>query len=78
MDARLGRAVETLDAMLRDEAAANTFDLCFIDADKRAYGDYFDRAMQLVRALVGSASLARNVSTDSACTAGARWRPDCG
>ena len=49
VDARLGRAVETLDAMLRDDAAANTFDLCFIDADKRAYGDYFDRAMQLVR-----------------------------
>lgn len=36
--------------MLCDEAAAGTFDLCFIDADKRAYGDYFDRAMQLVRA----------------------------
>ena len=50
VDARLGRAVETLDAMLRDGAAANTFDLCFIDADKRAYSDYFDRAMQLVRA----------------------------
>ena len=58
VDARLGRAVETLDAMLRDEAAASAFDLCFIDADKRAYGDYFDRAMQLVRAR-GSASLAR-------------------
>ena len=41
--------METLDAMLRDEAAAGSFDLCFIDADKRAYGDYFDRAMQLVR-----------------------------
>ena len=40
--------------MLRDEAAANTFDLCFIDADKRAYGDYFDRAMQLVRPLVAA------------------------
>ena len=50
MDARLGRAVETLDAMLCEGTAANTFDLCFIDADKRAYGDYFDRAMQLVRA----------------------------
>ena len=42
--------METLDAMLRDDAAIGSFDLCFIDADKRAYGDYFDRAMQLVRA----------------------------
>ena len=41
--------------MLRDEAAAGSFDLCFIDADKRAYGDYFNRAMQLVRVLAGGA-----------------------
>jgi predicted O-methyltransferase YrrM len=27
------------------------FDICFIDADKRAYGDYYDRALTLVRGL---------------------------
>jgi predicted O-methyltransferase YrrM len=43
----LGPALETLDALLGQDAAP--FDLCFIDADKRAYGEYFSRAMELVR-----------------------------
>jgi hypothetical protein len=47
VDARLGPALETLDALLAE--GVPQFDLCFIDADKRGYSDYFDRAMRLVR-----------------------------
>ena len=59
MDARLGPALETLDALLAEAEAAGQggaprFDLCFIDADKRAYGDYYDRAMKLVSAEKGT------------------------
>ena len=52
VEARLGPALATLDALLAEQEAsggAPRFDLCFIDADKRAYGDYYDRAMKLVR-----------------------------
>ena len=44
--------------MLSAEGTAGTFDLCFIDADKRAYSDYFDRAMQLVCASFAAAAVA--------------------
>ncbi len=45
--ARLGPALETLDSFIENRLPP--FDICFIDADKRAYGDYFDRCMLLVR-----------------------------
>jgi caffeoyl-CoA O-methyltransferase len=48
VDLRLGPAVETLDALLAGGAAA-TFDLAFIDADKPAYPDYWERCVDLVR-----------------------------
>lgn len=47
VELRLAPAVETLDALLRDGAAP--FDLAFIDADKKNYDSYYERALRLVR-----------------------------
>jgi predicted O-methyltransferase YrrM len=47
IELRLGPAVATLDALV--EAGIEPFDFAFIDADKGNYGNYYDRAMQLVR-----------------------------
>ena len=47
-DLRIGPAVGTLDALLAD-GAAGTFDLAFIDADKRGCPDYWERCVALVR-----------------------------
>ena len=43
IEIKLGPAKETLKAL------KGPFDLCFIDADKESYGDYYDRAVDLVR-----------------------------
>ncbi len=48
VDLRLGPALGTLDALLA-EGARGTFDLAFIDADKPAYPDYWERCLELVR-----------------------------
>ena len=48
VELRLGPALDSLDALLRD-GAAGTFDLAFIDADKTGYLDYWDRCVELVR-----------------------------
>ncbi|HET6519413.1 MAG TPA: class I SAM-dependent methyltransferase [Geminicoccaceae bacterium] len=48
IELRLGLALDTLDALLA-EGRADGFDLAFIDADKRNYPAYFDRAFALVR-----------------------------
>ena len=48
VELRIGPAVETLDALL-GAGAADTFDLAFIDADKPAYRDYWERCLRLVR-----------------------------
>ncbi len=47
IELRLGPAVATLDALI--DASVEPFDFAFIDADKGNYGNYYDRAMQLVR-----------------------------
>jgi predicted O-methyltransferase YrrM len=47
IELRLGPAVATLDALI--EANVPEFDFIFIDADKTNYGNYYDRALRLVR-----------------------------
>jgi O-methyltransferase len=49
VDARLGAALPALDTMLRSAAELDSYDLAFIDADKRAYKDYYERCLRLVR-----------------------------
>lgn len=48
IEVRLGLAADNLDRLLR-EGAAGSFDLAFIDADKKSYNAYYERALALVR-----------------------------
>lgn len=49
IDLRIAPAMDTLDALIDDEDAADTYDFAFIDADKIHYPDYYERCLTLVR-----------------------------
>lgn len=48
IDVRIGDAVETLEKILAEEGP-ETFDLVFVDADKRNYPQYYELSVSLVR-----------------------------
>ncbi|HET7828669.1 MAG TPA: class I SAM-dependent methyltransferase [Candidatus Limnocylindrales bacterium] len=48
VDLRIGPGIEGLDSLLT-EGRAGTFDLAFIDADKKSYPDYYERIVELLR-----------------------------
>lgn len=48
IDLRMGPAADTLEA-LRQSGEENSFDLVYIDADKRSYPVYFEHALALLR-----------------------------
>lgn len=73
IDLRLAPALETLDALLA-EGAAGRFDFAFIDADKKSYDAYYERALRLLRK--GGLVAVDNVLWDGAVTNAKADDPD--
>lgn len=48
IELRVAPALESLDRLLA-EGAADSFDMAYVDADKKGYGDYCERALRLLR-----------------------------
>lgn len=48
IDIRIGKAVESLDAMIAN-GESESYDFVYIDADKKEYDDYYERCLQLVK-----------------------------
>lgn len=48
IDLRIGKAVETLTAMV-EAGESGQYDFAFIDGDKKNYGNYYELCLQLVR-----------------------------
>ena len=48
IDLRIGKAAETLDALIQEGQSA-TFDFAFIDGDKKNYGVYYEQCLTLIR-----------------------------
>jgi O-methyltransferase len=49
IDFRIGPADNTLKTLLADPSLAGSFDIVYIDADKRGYDDYYEQALKLAR-----------------------------
>uniref|UniRef100_A0A1E1WZ08 Putative o-methyltransferase n=1 Tax=Amblyomma aureolatum TaxID=187763 RepID=A0A1E1WZ08_9ACAR len=48
IDIRIGKATESLDALIGDGESA-TYDFAYIDANKEEYDDYYERCLRLVK-----------------------------
>jgi O-methyltransferase len=48
IELRLGLAMESIEALFREDAA-QSFDLVYIDAEKKRYPDYYEAALDLVK-----------------------------
>jgi predicted O-methyltransferase YrrM len=71
VDGRVGAALPELDAMLEDPDEVESYDLAFIDADKRAYPQYYERCLRLIRpgglAVVDNVLFYGRVATPERC-----------